>query len=145
MRTLFLDEKNEQQNNNNNNNSIIRLKREREQFDSETFLPRILCGLFPVQLVQILILFQGKTLPKLSVKVEHTVLESLLVTWTNYSADFHAMGERRSQWQECPSCQMGKVRKKTWCWQGEKAISKNCLNSFKECQGSMLVLLSGND
>ena len=73
-----------------------------------------------MQLVQGLILFQGKTFPKLLVNVEHTVLESLLVTWANYSAKFHTMGERRPQWQEGPSCQMDEVRRKTQCWHGEK-------------------------
>ena len=117
---------------NSNSNSAIHFKGEIEEFDYDPSLPRNLCGLFAVQLVQGLILFQGKTFPKLLVNVEHTVLELLLVTWTNYSAKFHTMGERRPQWQEGPSCQMGEVRKKTQCWHEGK--TKNCLNFFWECR-----------
>lgn len=65
---LFPNETNEKQ---ININSIILLKWEIEELDSETSLPRYLCGLFPVQLTQGLILFQGKTLSKLLVHVEH--------------------------------------------------------------------------
>lgn len=126
--TLFLNELNETQN--NSSNSIIRLKGEIEEFDSETTLPRNLCGLFPVQLLQGLILFQGKTFLKLLVTAERTVLDSLLVTCTNSSANFCAMGKSRPQWQEGTICQMGNVREKTRCWHGEEM--KNCLNSFRE-------------